>query len=292
MSRWTRRKDLALRLYYYTTLPNRWLWNKWLAKAGRLPIVILFYHRVAQQQDNPWTIANHRFETHLRWLGRRYEFISLAETQRRLRDGCSHQPAVSITFDDGYADNCEFALPYLIKHRIPCTYFVSSHNVLEGHPFPHDVQNGLPLRTNTEDQIRALAAAGIEIGTHTKNHVDLGKVTDPAALNSEIVSSREQLESVIQRPVRYFAAPYGFPNNISVRAIELIRASGFKGFCSAFGGYNHPGQDTYHLRRIHGDPEFIRLKNWVSIDPRKRYVGQQFVPTNFESMSARNVAEP
>ena len=167
MSQWNCRKAVALGLYYYATLPARNVWNKRMAQKGQMPIVILFYHRVSQDQDNAWTISNRRFESHLNWLARRYEFLSLAEAQRRLRERSSHRPAISITFDDGYADNCEFALPYLIKQRIPCTYFVSSRNVVEGRPFPHDLKAGTPLRPNTVDQIRALAEAGIDIGAHT-----------------------------------------------------------------------------------------------------------------------------
>ena len=51
--------------------------------------------------------------------------------------------------------------------------------------------------------------------------------------------------------------------------------AGFDGVCSAYGGYNFPGDDPFHLRRIHGDPETIRLKNWLTLDPRKLHTGEQ-----------------
>ena len=71
---------------------------------------------------------------------------------------------MAITFDDGYADNCEQALPLLIARKIPCTYFVVTGHVVDGQPFPHDVQRGhasVPIRSPS-----APAAAGIDIGPH------------------------------------------------------------------------------------------------------------------------------
>ena len=67
------------------------------------------------------------------------------------------------------------------------TYFVASQNVLEGRPFPHDVELGAPLAPNTPDEIRALADAGVEIGCHTRRHANLGLVHDPEVLYEEMV---------------------------------------------------------------------------------------------------------
>ena len=75
--------------------------------------------------------------------------VSLAEAQRRLASGRNDRPCVSITFDDGYADNCDQALPLLIRERIPCTYFVTTRNVIDGKPFPHDVAVRPAARSRT-----------------------------------------------------------------------------------------------------------------------------------------------
>ena len=53
------------------------------------------------------------------------------------------------------------------------------------------------------------------------------------------------------------------------RVFQLAREAGFAGVCSAYGGYNVPGDDPFHLQRIHADPDIIRLKNWLTVDPRK-----------------------
>jgi hypothetical protein len=56
----------------------------------------------------------------------------------------------------------------------------------------------------------------------------------------------------------------------------LARRAGYQGACSAYGGYNWPGDDHFHLQRIHADPEMLRLKNWLTIDPRKERSVQRF----------------
>lgn len=258
-----------LRAYLLGTLPFRVLDAARRRRAGRSPVVVLFYHRVADEHPNAWTISNRQFERHLDWLAPRFDFVSLEEAQRRIRCGNNSRPAVSITFDDGYADNCMHALPLLIKRRIPCTYFVTTHNAISGEPFAHDVAAGQPLPPNSSEQLRALAAAGIEIGGHTHTHADLGMAGDTQTLFYEMVDGAGRLEEVIERPVRYFAAPFGMPENLSAAVFSMARRHGFDAVCSAYGGYNFPGDDPFHLQRIHGDPDFVRFRNWMTIDPRK-----------------------
>ena len=56
------------------------------------------------------------------------------------------------------------------------------------------------------------------------------------------------------REVRYFAFPYGLPENMSTEAFRIARGAGYRGVCSAYGGYNFPGDDPFHIRRFHADP--------------------------------------
>jgi peptidoglycan/xylan/chitin deacetylase (PgdA/CDA1 family) len=170
---------------------------------------------------------------------------------------------VSITFDDGHADNCLHAVPLLVKQQIPCTYFVAVDHVVSGKPFAFD-----GCAPNTVEQIRAMADSGIEIGAHTASHADLGAIGDHRTLRREIVGAARRLEDLIQRRVRYFAFPFGQYVNMSSASFQIARDAGFEAVCSAYGGYNFPGDDPFHLQRIHVDPGMIRLKNRVTVDPR------------------------
>jgi peptidoglycan/xylan/chitin deacetylase (PgdA/CDA1 family) len=113
-----------------------------------------------------------------------------------------------------------------------------------------------------------MAHQGVEIGAHTRTHADLGSIDDPFLLHDEVVTAGEELQSVIGHPVRYFSFPYGLPANLNLRAVHLAYEHGYEAVCSAYGDYNFPGDDPFHLRRIHAD-DMLRLKNWLTIDPRK-----------------------
>ena len=239
----------------------------------------------------------------IRWLERHFELISLEETQRRIRSGANRRPAVSITFDDGYAENCRQAIPLLIKEQIPCTYFVTVRNVLEGVPFEHDLACGHRFPPNTPEQLRAMAAAGIEIGAHSYTHPDLGAHhAIPGSFIGEVVEARDELQAALGCPIRYFAFPYGQHANLSRQAFELGRGGGLRG-------------GLLGLRRIQlarrrrlppaadrrGRP-MIRLKNWVTGDPRKRKMPRpawepsagwnQHVPTCSEQWDRPHCANP
>ncbi len=260
---------MLLNLYYHVSQPLRW-WNRRRAAARRcVPISVLLYHRVADDRANAWTISNGTFARQIAWLQKHFEMISLEEAQRRIGLGDNRRPAVSITFDDGYSENCRHAVPLLVKERIPCTYFVTVRNVLEGSPFPHDLADGNSFAPNSLDQLRAMAAAGIEIGAHSYTHADLGPLVDPAALHREVVSAREDLQAALGRPVRYFAFPFGKHANLTGEAFALARQAGYEAVCSSYGGFNFPGGDAFHLQRIPPGDDMIHLKNWTTLDPRK-----------------------
>ena len=259
----------ALSAYTSLAVPYRRARMQYLSSQSICPISVLFYHRVADSHSNDWTITNDRFERQIRFCQENFEIIDLVEVQRRVRDHDSCSPTVALTFDDGYADNCEFAIPLLIERNLPCTYFVTTEHVLAQTPFPHDIDNGPTLKVNTKQQLREMSDAGIEIGCHTRTHCDFSKIFESDQIRSEIIDAKEELEQMIGKAVRYFAFPFGLPAQLTQVAIEAIHEAGFDGFCSAYGGYNLVGADSFHIRRCHGDPEFARFRNWLTFDPRK-----------------------
>lgn len=261
-------REWLLPAYYYGTLPARRLASRLASLAGMQPVAVIFYHRVADGSPNPWTISNRQFARQIDWLTQNFDVLSLDEAQQRIRCRENHRPAVCITFDDGYADNCQQALPLLLSRRIQFTYFVSSQFILHNQPFPHDKKLGVPLAPNTVQQLQSLAKAGVEIGAHTRTHRDLGQDCDTEVLRNEILGSRDDLQEILDRPIRYFAFPYGQLANLSHDAFQIARTAEFAGVCSAYGGYNFPGSDPFHLQRFHADPNLLRLKNWLTFDPR------------------------
>jgi peptidoglycan/xylan/chitin deacetylase (PgdA/CDA1 family) len=266
-------KQCLLGAYYCATLPGRRRAAVERAEKQTEPVRILFYqlfyHRIADEHPNDWTMPTVTFVEQVSWLRARFDIVTLSEAQSRIASGRNRIPTVCITFDDGYADNMRFAVPLLLKHQMPFTYFVSTDHVLRGQPFPHDVKAGQLLPPNTLDDLRELVAVGVEIGAHTRSHVDLGANLPSDQMFDEIVRCKSELESKLCTDIRYFAFPYGQHANLSAEAFGIAFGAGYDGVCSAYGGYNFPGDDPFHLRRFHADAEMVRFKNWLTIDPRK-----------------------
>ena len=94
--------------------------------APRLSILI--YHRVLPAADplQPDISTAAGFEARMRWLRRVFRILPLSDALTRLRSGNLPGRAMAITFDDGYADNAEVALPVLRRLGIPATFFIAT----------------------------------------------------------------------------------------------------------------------------------------------------------------------
>ncbi len=240
-----------------------------LRDGGNFPIAILFYHRIANENLNDWSMSHRDFAMQLDWIQDNFDVVTLKEAQRRIRSTHNDRPTVAITFDDGYAENSQTAIPELVRRNLPATYFVATDFTRTGDAFPHDRKQGIALRPNTIDELRHYAELGIELGAHTKSHANCGMISDVHKLRDEIIGSAQQLEQWCHKPIRYFSFPYGMPANTSQLAVDIVREAGFAGFCTAYTAWNWPCSDGFHLRRIHGDPGLQSLKNRLTLDPRK-----------------------
>ncbi len=230
---------------------------------------VVFYHRVSDTHLNDWTISRKDFEKHVDYCSKKFELVGLGEVQKRVDDRLNRRPTVTFTFDDGYAENCDFALPLLAERKIPCVYFVTVDHVIHQRAFAHDVKVGVRLPPNTTSQLRSIADSGIEIGLHSRSHIDFAKNCTAKDIQREVSSAKNELEQIIGCPVRYFAFPFGLPEQLVPSVIDAVYKSGMVGFCSAFGAYNMIGRDSFHIRRFHGDPSFARFRNWLNFDPSK-----------------------
>jgi len=262
-------REPALWLYRQLTRRSRRELLDTLRERGEMPVAILFYHRIADKHPNTWTMSSKNFAAQLDWLQQHYDIVSLAEAQRRIQAPFCDRPTVALTFDDGYRENAEFAIPELARRNLTATYFVSTEFVRTGLPFPHDAQAGIPLAPNTVDELRSFIDQGIEIGAHTRHHPDMGQIKGDEAIRNEIAGSIDDLQRWLKIDVRYFAFPFGLPQNVTQAAVDIINELGLAGFCTAYGALNWPNSTGFHLRRIHADPGLERLKNWLTLDRRK-----------------------
>lgn len=89
---------------------------------------ILIYHRVLAEPDPlfPGEVDRALFERQLRLLKRFYTVLPLPLAVQRLHEGSLPPRAACITFDDGYADNAEHALPLLQQFGLHATFFIAT----------------------------------------------------------------------------------------------------------------------------------------------------------------------
>ncbi len=89
---------------------------------------ILIYHRVLARPDwlFPEQMHAERFRQHLTLLSRWFKVLPLIDALQQLNMGCLPPRAAAITFDDGYADNAEVALPLLQQFGLTATFFIAS----------------------------------------------------------------------------------------------------------------------------------------------------------------------
>ena len=94
----------------------------------RSKLLILSYHRVLEQNDElfPDIVDVNAFDNHLNILKKYFNVLKLSEAIELMSSGSLPQRSVSITFDDGYMDNIDIALPLLMKWRLPATFFIST----------------------------------------------------------------------------------------------------------------------------------------------------------------------
>jgi peptidoglycan/xylan/chitin deacetylase (PgdA/CDA1 family) len=255
---------------------------------------ILIYHRVLARPDPLLSgLPDVRgFERQMALLRRCFNVLPLSEAARRLREGGLPARAACITFDDGYADNAELALPVLRRHGLSATFFIASGYLDGGQmwnddviahvrrtgagapqqqrhdlerllqrykylPFAHrlaEVARLAPPRGGAlmmrSDQVRALFAAGMEIGAHTHRHPILATLPDAEA-RADIADGKAALEAIVQAPVRVFAYPNGKPGvDYTRRHVEMVSALGFAAAVSTMTGAAYAGSDMLQLPRF------------------------------------------
>lgn len=96
--------------------------------GGKHWLSILIYHRVLRERDPllPGLIDVQGFDDQIATMARSFNLMPLDQAIERLSDGTLPPRAAAITFDDGYADNYEVALPILKKHGVHATFFVAA----------------------------------------------------------------------------------------------------------------------------------------------------------------------
>lgn len=200
------------------------------AARGRQPPFGLCYHGIGDVDvagdPHGLMIPLARFEEHLDVIAARgYRLVGVSEQWDAVLAGTA-QGAGALSFDDGLAETMATAAAVLTARGLTATAFIPTG--LMGKPHP-DLAGG--QRIVGRSQVLELAAAGLEIGSHSIHHRDLATLR-PAEALEELRRSRADLEDLLGTPVRSLAYPFG---SFDVHTMQAAREAGYSVACGATG---------------------------------------------------------
>lgn len=205
------------------------------------PVPILLYHSVSPDPADwitPFAVSPTLFEAHLdavRASGRQPLTVSEYTDGLRGRATLPDRP-VLITFDDGFADFAEYALPALAERELSSTMYVTTGALAGstgGSVLPH-----APMLSVAD--LPWLESQGVEIGGHSHTHRQLDLL--PASeVAGELIRCRDLLSGWLGHRIRSFAYPHGYWR---AQVRELVRDAGFDSGCTVgealSSGRDHP----------------------------------------------------
>lgn len=111
----------------------RWLTAAVSPAGERARLAAFLFHRVPERTDPmfPGEPDARRFDAIVGWIASQFRVLDPLEACERLVAGTLPSRAAILTFDDGYRDNVEVALPILERHRVRAAFFVAT-GYLEG----------------------------------------------------------------------------------------------------------------------------------------------------------------
>lgn len=213
-------------------------------------VPILMYHQVGEPgpKGTPYrslTVHPASFRRQMIWLRRLgYRGLSMRDIMPYVR-GERRGKVVGITFDDGYRNVYQNALPVLREVGFTATNYFVVHQLGGGNVWDYDEGVG-HSDLMSRDEVLDWAGQGMEVGSHTLNHVRIPDIP-PAEAQREIEASRNALEDLVQQPVTAFCYPYGAED---ARARELVRLAGYTNATTTMPGLAHAGDDAFGLPRV------------------------------------------
>jgi len=213
------------------------------------PIPILMYHSIAAMPKGTVMRSLHvppkLFKLQM-WLLKilGYKGLSMSELQPYLT-GNKQGKVVGITFDDGFKNNLVDALPVLNKFEFSATCYIISQNV--GGINHWDLHKGIPENPlMNENEIKQWIDNGMEIGSHTQNHLRLAEC-DIKTANREIHQSKLDLENQFNCSVNHFCYPYGSYND---EIVAIAKTTGYSTSTTVNRGRAKCGDNLLTLSRV------------------------------------------
>lgn len=187
--------------------------------------VVLQYHHVSEDTPGVTSVTPAQFQAHLDYLhANRFQVLALSDVVRQLREGAElPDDCVALSIDDAFVSSYHEAWPRARAYGYPLTVFVSTQSVDEG------------LRGYLNwDQMREMAADGVEFQNHTHSHDHLVRLKPDESMEDweqrvalDILLAQNRIQQEIGTAPTLFAYPYG---EYTTQLQKLVLSMGLAGF--------------------------------------------------------------
>jgi peptidoglycan/xylan/chitin deacetylase (PgdA/CDA1 family) len=220
----------------------------WLVRTHRQQsengVRILFYHRVCDEPD-ALAVKVSRFRKQMDLLAREgYRVVDIERAVTILESGDSDGRVIALSFDDGYRDVAENALPILAERGFTATVFVATGVVDGTASFTWYVQQPPLLGWDEIEELDRQATLRFE--AHSVTHPNL-RALDTTELWSEVAGSKLDLERHLGRQSLVFCYPAGL---LGARERDAVEKAGFRMAVTCEPGVNRRDSDRLALHRI------------------------------------------
>jgi len=168
-----------------------------------------------------------------------------------------------LSFDDGFKNIYDNAFPILSEYKIPSLFFVPTAFIGAQTTVAKEYCiNSLGMLSTLEivewSDLEEMVDYGIDIGSHTRHHVNLFKISGQTnRLHDEICGSKYDIEKHLGIPCKYISWPYGEAKHIDVDSVNFIKESGYNACFSAIRGDVNPmSTDIFYIPRNHFEVEW------------------------------------
>ena len=195
------------------------------------------YHRFGENKYPTTNTTIEQFISHTNELVKdKYDVIRLDKVIKGIKGEINLKDrSVSITIDDAYLSVYTKAWPILKKLNLPFTLFIST-----------DVIDNNFSNYMNWDQIRELVDNGVLVGSQTKSHPHLHRLSSKQILNEIEYSNKRFIKELGFKP-KLFAYPYGEYDN---KTIEIVKGSGFEAAFGQHSGVAHISSGIFELPRF------------------------------------------
>ena len=208
----------------------------WIHQGPETVLVpIILYHRIDTSPINSqYYVPPEKFDEEMKLLHDwGYTTITTELLIKAINEGADLPPRpILITFDDGHLNNYTTAFPIMQKYGFTGVLYIVANYM------------GADQYMNA-DQIKEMASAGWEVGSHSVNHIDLTSL-EPERQRYEVVDSRAILEDKLGVPVLTIAYPFGVSNS---GVIDYAHFAGYIGGMSLGYTHNQGNSNLYTLQR-------------------------------------------